>query len=107
MKFFLNTQGFSLIEILVSLVLIGLIATAFFPVIIYSYKNIYSSGDADNSLYQLQQKMENGTERTEIDATGITIEFPEKPSIEVRGTTYSVHQNANGRQLTIIYFQPE
>lgn len=107
MKIIFRTQGFSLVEIIVALALIGLIATAFFPLITYSYKNIYSVGNDDKSLYQLQQKMENSSAWTEINTDGINIEFTNGTIIKVPGSTYSIQQNASGRQLTIIYFQPD
>jgi len=107
MKNIFKNQGFSLVEIIVSLTLIGLIATAFFPVITYSYTNIYRAGNDHKSLYQLQQKIENNSERTEINADGITIDFTNGTSIVVPGSTYNVQQSTNNRQLTIIYFQPD
>lgn len=106
MKNILRTQGFTLIEIIVALAIIALIATAFFPLITQSFASIYRSGNDDKSLYQLQQKTENGSVGTVVNAAGLTIGFQNGSSITVPGSTYSVHQNATGRQLTIIYFQP-
>ncbi|MCG8403517.1 MAG: prepilin-type N-terminal cleavage/methylation domain-containing protein [Firmicutes bacterium] len=57
LKFYCR-KGFSLVEILVSMLIIGILVLSFTPLFVSSVKGITGAGDRSNNLYDAQGKME-------------------------------------------------
>lgn len=58
----MKKKGFTLIEVIVGIFLIGLITISFLPILTFGYKNIVDSQKFTTTLYDYQQKVENKIE---------------------------------------------
>ncbi len=58
----MKNKGFTLIEVIVAISLIGLIAVSFLPMMTFGYKNIVDSQKFTTTLYDYQQIVENKIE---------------------------------------------
>ena len=58
MKYLKNHQGMTLLEVIASLVLIGIILFAFFTLLLQSNKTTYKSNSITDSTYEAQREME-------------------------------------------------
>lgn len=59
MIFMKNSNGFSLVEILVCMMLIGLIVVAILPSITFGYFQLSESGHRTKAVYSIRQVIEN------------------------------------------------
>lgn len=76
-----SSHGFSLIELIVALSMIGLLVAIFFPLIANSYYGISSTGHRNQVLYKVQQGAESNSANSEVSYTTQTsypqtISFP-------------------------------
>lgn len=55
----LNEKGFTLIEVMISMMLVGVIAMAFIPLLASQYVNVYKSGDKSEATYDALEKVED------------------------------------------------
>lgn len=56
---FMKNKGLTLIEVILSITLIGLIAVSFLPMITFGFRNTIESGKFTDILFQYQEEMEN------------------------------------------------
>lgn len=56
---FMKNRGFTLIEVIFSITLIGLIAVTFLPMITFGFKNTIEAGKFTDILFEYQAKIEN------------------------------------------------
>ena len=57
-KFNVNKKGFTLVEVIVSMAILALIATAFVPLFGFSFTNIFSYGERDKAMSVASDIME-------------------------------------------------
>ena len=115
-------EGFTLIEIIVAVAILGLITVAFLPLLSNSISGIFSSGQRAEMLYQAQSKLEtfSGT-----DAVGTVYKTNSNGSIEKTVTTQhgiaitnldggtvigkfqKVTETHNGQSVSLYMFMPE
>lgn len=55
----MNEKGFTLVEVIIALVLVGIIAVSFIPVLSGEYVNIYKTGDKSQATYKASERIEN------------------------------------------------
>lgn len=113
-KTFLNTGGFTLIEIVVSLMILGIIAVAFLPVFSNSFAHIMSAGKRSKADYAAQKAIENRLAgsgatfdhiNTSENTTVLTIDLgPE--TIVVQGKTVNVTYDDGKQKVTLTTFIP-
>lgn len=101
-KFFCKDNGFTLIEIIVSIALFSIIAIAFFPGIQYSIRNLFISNKFMENNYKIQAEMESflGTEVTSESAVTTTMNFnwdagATVPNFTVNGINLSIDSQQN------------
>ena len=99
-KLFNKSNGFTLIEIIISLALFSIIAIAFFPGIQYSIRNLFISNKFMENNYQIQAEMESflGTEVTSETVVNSTLNFnwdagATVPNFSVNGINLSIDSN--------------
>lgn len=54
-----GNKGFSLIEVILAMTILGMIAVFLFPVFTFSYKQLYRSGNRTEAIYSGQQAVDN------------------------------------------------
>ncbi len=83
----MKEKGYTLIELILSIALLGLIATYFITSISFGYKNIVNMEDRTINMYTVQQNMENLIkEKKKLDPTD-----PQK-NFEIFDKTISAHE---------------
>lgn len=113
----MNEKGFTLIEVIISLALVGIIAIAFIPIFTSQYVNVYKSGDKSEATYNALEDVENqisDPKVKEVDEAKDTIEkdnvikFGEKEikndikEIEGTGKSGSNEEDEKGSQETTL-----
>ena len=100
---YLRQKGFTLIEIVVTIAILGIMVVAFLPLLSNSTSGIFRSGQRGYALYQAQTKIENSTLGTVTGKT-VTISPPSGISISIAGNIRTVTDNGNTVSLYI--FEP-
>lgn len=90
-------KGFTLIEIMVAVAILGIMAAAFLPILSSSMSNIFHPGYHEQALYQAQTELDNFTGSSNTDK--ITIE-----STNVYGTLKTVSKTVSGHTVSLYYF---
>lgn len=102
----MNEKGFTLIEVMISMMLVGVLAIGFIPILTSQYVNVYKSGNKSEATYKALEKVEKQTSDPESstkkvgDSTeDVEIKFGNKPviktevkDIEVKGTSTNNEQ---------------
>lgn len=55
----MNNRGFTLVEVIISMALVGILAISFIPIVTTQYVNIYKSGDKSEATYKALEDVEN------------------------------------------------
>ena len=55
----MNEKGFTLIEVMISILLVGILAMSFIPIFASQFANVYRSGDKSEATYDALEKVEN------------------------------------------------
>lgn len=110
-----NNKGLTLIEVLVSIVILGIIAVAFLPIFTNSFVYIMSAGKRSKADFEAQRAMENrlagsgktfdNVETTES-GTELSISFG-SDTINVPGKTVNVTYNDGKQNVTLTTFIPD
>lgn len=97
--------GFTLVEVIIGILLIGIIALSLIPVFSYSFVNIYSSGNRTDYTYQNQSIIETD-QATNPEIDNITFIF-EGMNISVDIEVYEVGNELNndGSNASITFFK--
>lgn len=71
----MNEKGFTLIEVMVSMTLVGILAVAFIPILSAQYVNIYKTGDKSKVTYDAIEKLEDEIAKPEskVENAGDTV----------------------------------
>ena len=62
----MNEKGFTLVEVVVSIALVGILAITFIPILSAQYINIYKSGDKSKATYDAMEKVEERVSDPEV-----------------------------------------
>lgn len=98
-----NKKGFTLVEIMVTILLLGIVAVAIFPVFSNIFSSIYSAGDKTSATYTSREKIvesiknENNIKKdnltiiisTDPDETSDDYEISDKGALQEVTTEYS------------------
>lgn len=103
----IKEDGFSLIEVLISLALVGLLVSVFLPIEGSSFSGIVKTGAARKDLYEAQEALERViADETGVDGvkispkTNITIQIPgENGPLDVPGK-YMTSQLKSSKPIT-------
>ena len=90
-----NEKGFTLIEVLISLAIIGILLIGLNTFMGYSYKIIHIKGEDTTILYAAQKELENAV------ANSTYVAQDNRLSIK-RNNNYSINVNANSVKGTLI-----
>ena len=94
---FNKNNGFTLVEIIISITLLGIIAIAVFPVFSNIFNSIFSAGDKTVATYQAQQDIINDLESGSGSSTTVTFS---------NGGSIDIDINANMFNATSSYKKP-
>lgn len=95
-----STRGFTLIEIIISIAILGIIVVALLPVFTAGFKGIASAGNKSKTSYQSQDLTEvKIAEGAASSSTSLTIVFPGVASVTMDG-----EKVVNG---SIVLFMPK
>ena len=101
-----NKRGFTLIEIIIAIALLGIISVAFLSMFSTGFSIISKAGRRTTSGFSTQTKVEDalnlGTAGTVISASGLNITLPDGSIINGAGKTETITTN----QVTITYYVP-
>jgi prepilin-type N-terminal cleavage/methylation domain-containing protein len=104
---FFQNKGLTLVEIIVSLGILGIITVSFTTLFTHSFKSVFSAGDKSVALFEAQEKMENilsGTVESESsDPRLMKIYFGNQPII-VEGKMVSASDEE--KKISLIGFIP-
>lgn len=103
---FFQNKGLTLVEIIVSLGILGIIAVSFTTLFTHSFKSVFSAGDKSVALFEAQEDMENilsGTVEGESQEKTMKIYFGDK-QIPVEGKTVSASDK--DEKVSLIVFIP-
>ncbi|MDR5658118.1 type II secretion system protein [Serpentinicella sp. ANB-PHB4] len=90
MKKQMNQKGLTLIEVLVSLALIGLIMVSLIPILTFGFRHVFRGGHRTTVAFEAQQEIESaisaGTSDGEVESMTIRFGDKEDGKIKVNGT---------------------
>jgi prepilin-type N-terminal cleavage/methylation domain-containing protein len=95
-------NGFTLIEVIVSIAIIGIITITFLSIFTTGYKTIMNSGHRSADDFSTQTKVENALNSAPATNSGLTITLPGPTTITADGEVKSL----NTGQVTITFFAP-
>jgi len=93
---FNKNNGFTLVEIIISITLLSIIAIAVFPVFINIFNSIFSAGDKTVATYQAQQDIINDLDSGSGSSTTVTFS----------NGSINININANMYTATSSYKKP-
>ncbi|AOT68180.1 prepilin-type N-terminal cleavage/methylation domain-containing protein [Geosporobacter ferrireducens] len=109
MKYFNNSKGLTLVELIISIAIVGIIAVAFLGIFTSGITGIISGGNLTKAGYVAQQAMENQIEGLAISSTAVTAStnppIPSLPPVAVtlNFTGVAVPITVNGKVEQIEY----
>ncbi len=62
----MNEKGFTLIEVMISMLLVGILAMSFIPIFASQFTNVYRTGDKSEATYDALEKVENEIADSEV-----------------------------------------
>jgi len=96
-KYF-SQEGFTLVEVIISMVLVGLLASYLLPVINNTYLGIINTGKSRLTLYNLQEQLESSISdaetSSETPSDSISITIPGQGALTVTGS-YIIKESGN------------
>ena len=102
-----NKDGFTLIEIIVSLAIIGILSVSFFTIFTSGFTYIAKAGNRSVAGFSTQNVVEQTLINIPLQSTSyMTITLPDTSTIRVYGNTISKTTNYNGGHVDITFFQP-
>lgn len=104
-----NNKGFSLVELLVSIVLLTILAIAFLPLLTTSYSGIHGAGERNIAMNEAQKKLEisfnNGTNKAIAE---VEIRFSGVGTFKIVGENIKVREHyGDGSSIEIDAFIPK
>ena len=108
---FRSKKGFSLIEIILAMTILGLIAVFLLPMFSFSYIQLHRSGSRTEAIYSGQQAADNTdaeNEKANISAVHKTIKIPfGSITIPIEGEkiTVKVPYDQNGNTVSVDMFE--
>lgn len=96
-----HQQGFSVVEIIISLAVIAMLAIYIIPFLTNSFLGISNIGNRSKALYQAQNVLENLTDKNNTAGTGKKIIINNEWEIEGKIKTVAVPVNNNSIKLFI------
>ena len=108
MKWTNSSKGFTLIEVVISMALIGIVIVSFLNIFTTGFMGIVRSGHRADAAYQSQQEMTNKLiqENSFIDATSISYNFSGGPTITVDVSIMEAETVVNGNVSKMKSFIP-
>ncbi|NLM52523.1 MAG: type II secretion system protein [Firmicutes bacterium] len=101
-----RSGGFTLIELLIAVLLFGLIAVTFLPVLASSFAYIRRSGQRTEAVYRLQKKIERG-EYTAPSAGKLNLVFQGK-QFKIDINTFTVEMEyADEQNVSVFLFEAD
>ena len=106
-----TSNGFSLIELILAMSMIGLLVAIFFPLIANSFYGIISIGHRNQVIYQVQQDVENNSNlftSTTTQSVPQIISFPSAgiSNLTVTGQLATINKNSTTYPYSIRIFKP-
>lgn len=103
------TKGMTLIEIIISIAILGILAVSFLSMFMMGFSGITSAGNRSKAEYAAQTKVEeNLSTETSSGSDKLTIYFQGSTSdkIEVQGSIGTEDAVINGKEVNITFFKP-
>ena len=96
----------TLIEVIVSMAILGIIAVAFLNIFASGFIGVLSSGKRTEVGYEAQQAVEEAIDLQTSGADKVTIVFPDGPSLEIEGYMIVEEVNNGKEKIKITTFIP-
>lgn len=107
-KLLLNQKGFSLVEILVSITILGMMAIFILPSLTFGYVQLFEAGKQTEAYANVQSEMEEELAKTDTPtSSAITIEFGSQ-TISVNGAIVEKEEDygTRGHKAKVKVFIP-
>jgi prepilin-type N-terminal cleavage/methylation domain-containing protein len=106
LKFFtFNQKGFTLIEVILAFVILGIVAIGLISLFSYGVMHTYRSGMRTEVLYEGQSKVERGEGSTgqleQLEITFVGVKIP----IQIEEFEIEVKQKQSEEPLTLFFFE--
>lgn len=102
-----KTKGFTLIEIIVALAIIGVIGVSLLTVFTMGMRVIVQARDRNDAAYTAQSQVEANLNTVNAAPSTITITMPDTTTISASGTVMPAESaTVNGKEVSIDYFKP-
>lgn len=95
--FFKKNKGFTLIEVLVSIVIIGIIASGVLPLMVDSFRTIYRSAEINKEVLDSEATMQRGLYKdTTYQGTTYPVKFSaQDPVVDIKGSLVETESKDN------------
>lgn len=101
-----NEKGFTLIEIIISLAILGMIVISFTTAFTSSFSGIFSSGKKSQALHEAQTKIDRKINSVTTGRDILKIKFLGVPEITIQGKKEIVNVEYNDRSVSLTTFIP-
>ena len=104
-----SKKGMTLIEIIISIAILGILAVSFLTLFGIGFSGIAGAGNRSRAQYDVQTKIEEELSSSSTGGTDkISIKFSDVATdkIEVQGKIKTENTILNGKQVNITFFMP-
>lgn len=101
-----SSKGFSLIEVIVALAIIGIIGVSLLGVFTMGIRVIVEARDRNEASFEAQSQIEADLNTEYTGSSTLTITLPDSTTIEASGIEIPQSATVNGKQVEIDYFKP-
>lgn len=103
-----NKKGMTLIELIVSIALIGIIVVGFLPAFTVGFAMIAKAGSTSKAQYNTQAQTEKDlSSGPSVTSDTLDIKFSDNSTIQSSGQIKSQSSTVNGRQVNVTFFIPQ
>ena len=92
----MNEKGFTLVEAIIAIVVVGIIAVIFIPLLTSQYVNIQKTGDQSDATYDAVEITEDGISKVKNNEPVIDPADPNPPDINVTRGVDKVEMDLKG-----------